>query len=52
MDVGLLLRGIVIGFAIAAPVGPVGVLCIRHTLAVGRVSGLVSDLGAASADAI
>src|SRR3954471_5491871 len=52
MDVGLLLRGIVIGFAIAAPVGAVGVLCIRHTLAVGRVSGLVSDLGAASADAI
>jgi threonine/homoserine/homoserine lactone efflux protein len=52
MDVGLLLRGIIIGFAIAAPVGPVGVLCIRRTLADGRVSGFVSGLGAASADAI
>lgn len=52
MDVSFLLRGIVIGFSIAAPVGPIGVLCIRRTLAQGRVTGLVSGLGAASADAI
>jgi threonine/homoserine/homoserine lactone efflux protein len=52
MDVGLLLKGITIGFAIAAPVGPIGVLCIRRTLAEGRASGFVSGLGAASADAI
>jgi threonine/homoserine/homoserine lactone efflux protein len=50
--VGLFLEGIVIGFAIAAPVGPIGVLCIRRTLADGRVSGLVSGLGAATADAL
>jgi threonine/homoserine/homoserine lactone efflux protein len=49
---GLLLEGIVIGFAIAAPVGPIGVLCIRRTLAEGRTSGLVSGLGAATADAV
>ena len=49
---GLFLEGIVIGFAIAAPVGPIGVLCIRRTLADGRVSGLVSGLGAATADAL
>lgn len=46
------LAGIVIGFSIAAPVGPIGVLCIRRTLADGRLHGLVSGLGAASADAI
>jgi len=47
-----LLRGIIIGFSIAAPVGPIGVLCIRRTLAEGRVFGFVSGLGAATADAI
>ena len=41
-----------IGFSIAAPVGPIGVLCIRRTLAEGRITGLVSGLGAATADAI
>ncbi len=46
------LRGLLLGFAIAAPVGPIGVLCIRQTLAYGWLSGLVSGLGAATADAI
>jgi threonine/homoserine/homoserine lactone efflux protein len=45
------LRGILIGFSIAAPVGPIGVLCIRRTLADGRLSGFLSGLGAATADA-
>jgi threonine/homoserine/homoserine lactone efflux protein len=52
MDLSYLLRGMVIGFSIAAPVGPIGVLCIRRTLAEGRAAGLLSGLGAASADAI
>jgi threonine/homoserine/homoserine lactone efflux protein len=52
MDTTFLLKGIVIGFAIAAPVGPIGVLCIRRTLARGRASGLLSGLGAATADAV
>ena len=52
MDIRFLLRGLIIGFSIAAPVGPIGVLCIRRTLAEGRASGLVSGLGAATADAI
>jgi len=52
MDVSFLLRGIIIGFSIAAPVGPIGVLCIRRTLAEGRRAGLVSGLGAATADAV
>ncbi len=52
MDPLFFLRGLLLGFSIAAPVGPIGVLCIRRTLANGRASGLVSGLGAASADAI
>ncbi len=52
MNLSILIRGIVIGFSIAAPVGPIGVLCIRRTLTEGRASGLVSGLGAASADAV
>jgi threonine/homoserine/homoserine lactone efflux protein len=50
VDFLFLLRGIVLGFSIAAPVGPIGVLCIRRTLAYGRVNGLVTGLGAATAD--
>jgi len=46
-----LLKGLAIGFAIAAPVGPIGVLCIRRTFADGRIAGLVTGLGAATADA-
>jgi threonine/homoserine/homoserine lactone efflux protein len=49
---GLLFKGVIIGLAIAAPIGPIGVLCIRRTLAEGRISGFVSGLGAATADAI
>jgi len=52
MPIGFFLRGLIIGFSIAAPVGPIGVLCIRRTLAEGRISGLVSGIGAATADAI
>ena len=44
------LKGLLIGFVIAAPVGPIGTLCIRRTLSYGRLSGLVSGLGAACAD--
>ena len=46
----IFLRGLIIGFSIAAPVGPIGVLCIRRTLAEGRLAGFLSGMGAASAD--
>ena len=46
-----LAKGLAIGFAIAAPVGPIGVLCIRRTFAEGRAAGLATGLGAATADA-
>jgi threonine/homoserine/homoserine lactone efflux protein len=46
-----LLKGLAIGVAIAAPVGPIGVLCIRRSLLEGRRLGFVTGLGAATADA-
>ena len=42
----------IIGISIAAPVGPIGLLCVRRSLTQGRAAGLISGLGAASADAI
>lgn len=48
----LLGKGVVIGFAIALPVGPVGVLCIRRSLHDGLIAGLVCGLGAATADTV
>jgi threonine/homoserine/homoserine lactone efflux protein len=52
MNLSIFLQGLIIGFSIAAPVGPIGVLCIRRTLTEGRISGFVSGLGAATADAV
>ena len=46
-----LIKGFIIGFSIAAPVGPIGVLTIKRTLAEGRISGFVTGMGAAFADA-
>ena len=47
-----LIKGIAIGFSLAVPVGPIGILCIRRTLTEGRRSALSTMFGAASADAI
>ena len=52
MEITILLKGILMGFSIAAPVGPIGVLCIRRTIANGRLSGFLSGLGAATADGL
>lgn len=48
----LFLKGFMIGLSIAAPVGPIGVLCINRTLRQGLIVGLFSGLGAAVADAL
>jgi threonine/homoserine/homoserine lactone efflux protein len=48
----ILARGWVLGLAIAAPVGPIGILCIRRTIHSGCWAGFVSGMGAATADAI
>lgn len=47
-----LLKGIIVGFVIAATLGPIGILCIRKTFQYGRWSGLFSGLGAAFADVV
>ncbi len=52
MDFSLLAQGIIIGFSIALPIGPIGILCIRKTLAESHLSGIVIGLGAATADAL
>jgi len=52
MNMGLFLKGLAVGFLIAMPVGPIGVLCIQRTLNKGKLHGIVSGLGAATADAI
>ncbi|MEI2666008.1 LysE family translocator [Rossellomorea sp. LJF3] len=48
----LFFKSVMIGVAIAAPVGPVGIVCIQRTLAYGRRTGFLSGLGAATADAL
>jgi threonine/homoserine/homoserine lactone efflux protein len=50
MNFIFLLKGLAIGFSLAAPVGPVGILCIRRTLAHGSKRGIIIGLSAASAD--
>ena len=52
MNLFLFLKGLVIGFSIAAPVGPIGLLCIVRTLSGGLVAGLATGLGAAVADGL
>jgi len=51
LDTSFLIKGLIIGFSIAAPVGPIGILCIKRSLVNGRIHGLLSGLGAATADA-
>jgi threonine/homoserine/homoserine lactone efflux protein len=46
------LKGLIIGFGMAVPIGPVGILCIRKTLVGGHLRGLIIGLGAATADSI
>ncbi|MBI3454021.1 MAG: LysE family transporter [Rhodospirillales bacterium] len=52
MLIAAFLKGLIAGFLIAAPVGPINVLCVRRTLLHGRVAGFISGLGAAVADTL
>jgi threonine/homoserine/homoserine lactone efflux protein len=52
MLVYLFIEGILIGILVAVPVGPLGLLCINRSLAMGALCGLFSGLGVASADAL
>jgi len=48
----LFAQSLLIGLSIAAPVGPIGLLTIQRTLALGSAAGLATGLGAAAADAV
>ena len=48
----LLVKGLVIGVVVSAPLGPVGVLCIQRTLNKGRWYGFVTGIGACLSDII
>lgn len=52
MNLSMLVKGIILGFSIAAPVGPLGVLCIERTLTFGRRAGLYTGVGVATADTL
>lgn len=45
-------KGLAVGLAVAAPAGPMTLLCLRRTLAEGRRAGLVSGFGVAAADGL
>jgi threonine/homoserine/homoserine lactone efflux protein len=52
MDPILFLKGLLVGFAMAVPIGPVGIMCIRKTLMERHSRGLMTGLGAATADSL
>ncbi len=52
MEFTIFFKGVIIGFALAVPIGPIGIMCIRKTLTEGRLRGLIIGLGAATADLI
>ena len=52
MDTTFFIKGLIFGFSIALPVGPIGILCIRRSLAGGWTAGLLTGMGAATADAL
>lgn len=52
MEITYFFKGMLIGFSIAAPVGPIGILTIGRSLAYGPMAGLATGLGAAAADAV
>jgi threonine/homoserine/homoserine lactone efflux protein len=51
VELYLFVQGILVGVMLAAPVGPIALVCIQRTLAGGRLHGIMSGLGVATADA-
>ena len=51
-DFLFLLKGIIVGMAVSAPIGPASIMCIRRTLHSGLWLGLASGFGVATADTI
>lgn len=52
MELSIFMKGLIAGLVVCAPVGPIGLLCVRRTLVYGRMVGLVSLWGASTADGL
>ncbi|MFA4877278.1 MAG: LysE family transporter [Methanoregula sp.] len=52
MDAGLFTQGIIIGLTLAVPVGPISLICIQRAVEGGRLHGIVSGIGVATADCL
>ena len=50
MELSPFLQGIIIGLTLAVPVGPISLLCIRRAVDGGRLHGILSGIGVATAD--
>ena len=50
MDTSLFIQGMIIGLTLAVPVGPIALLCIRRAVTDGRLHGILSGIGVATAD--
>jgi threonine/homoserine/homoserine lactone efflux protein len=50
MDLGIFIQGMIIGLTLAVPVGPISLVCIHRTITAGRLHGILSGLGVATAD--
>lgn len=52
LDNTFIVKGFLVGFSVAAPIGPVAIFCIRQTLTFGRLAGLAAGLGVSLADGV
>ena len=52
MDFSLVVQGIIVGLILAVPVGPLSLLCIQRSLSDGRLHGIISGFGVATADSL
>lgn len=52
MSIELVIKGFLAGLMVSVPLGPIGVLCIQRTINKGRMSGVMSGLGATLADTV
>jgi len=52
MDAEMFWKGVLVGFMMAAPLGPMGIICMKRTLSQGKKSGFVTGLGIATIDTL
>jgi threonine/homoserine/homoserine lactone efflux protein len=52
LETAVFIKGLIIGFIICAPMGPIGLFCVRKILIDGRFAGFASVLGASTVDAL